>query len=263
MNDPTNIGLSLEVVLVQTLRRVAAVAAAAFIGLGVAGPAQAVVGGTEVDAAAYPWLAAIGSPAFPLRPGGQFCGGALIAPDRVLSAAHCAVFAAAAPAALRVTFGRTEMATGGGITVGVKSIRLQPGFHPTLSDGDIALHHDIAVLTLAQPVDLPTVGVAAPHGDSGTILGWGLTAAGDLSEARLHAATVPLRPDADCATAYGEAYDPAEALCAGSTDADTGEFDSGGPLLVDGRIVAVTSWGKGAAQPGYPGVYARIPALDF
>ncbi|MFI5776381.1 serine protease [Nocardia sp. NPDC051570] len=243
--------------------RGAALVAAAFLGLAVAGPAQAVVGGHEVDASAYPWLAAIGSPAFPLRAGGQFCGGALIAPDRVLTAGHCAVLAAAVPAALQVTFGRTEMASGGGITVGVKSIRVHPDFHPSLFDGDLAWHHDVAVLTLSQPVALPTVGIGAPHGDSGTVVGWGATSDDDLSNTRLHAATIPLRSDEACATAYGSDYDPAEALCAGSPVADTGEYDSGGPLLVDGKIAGITSWAKGAAQPGYPGVYARIPALDF
>ncbi|MCM6772291.1 serine protease [Nocardia sp. CDC159] len=245
------------------LRRAATLAAVALVGLGVAVPASAVVGGDEARAAEYPWLAAIGSAAFPLRPGGHFCGGALIAPDRVLTAGHCAVFAAAVPTALRVTFGRDDLTVEGGITVGVTSIRLDPGFRVSVFDGELAFHHDVAVLVLDRPVALPTVSIGSPHGDSATVVGWGASADGDWSNTRLRAATIPLRPDAACATAYGDDFDPAEAVCAGSPAADTGEFDSGGPLLVDGRVVGITSWAKGAAQPGYPGVYARVPSLVF
>ncbi len=49
-------------------------------------------------------------------------------------------------------------------------------------------------------------------------------------------------------------------VCAGSTETDTGEYDSGGPLLAEGKLVGITSWGRGAARPGYPGVYTRLPA---
>lgn len=226
-------------------------------------PAAAVVGGTQVSAADYPWLGAIGSPAFPLRPGGQFCGGALIAPDKVLTAAHCVIFAQPAPAALTVTFGRTDLAAPGGITVRVKGIRSDPRFRISIFDGGPSFHHDVAVLTLETPVPLPTVRVAAPHGRTGTVADWGATSDADYSNTHLRAATVPLVSDTSCATAYGPEFDPKEAFCAGSTTADTGEFDSGGPLLVDGAVAGITSWGNGAAQPGFPGVYARIPATDL
>jgi secreted trypsin-like serine protease len=54
-------------------------------------------------------------------------------------------------------------------------------------------------------------------------------------------------------------------LCAGYPQGgtDTCQGDSGGPLLVralDGsaRLVGATSFGDGCAQPGKPGVYARV-----
>jgi secreted trypsin-like serine protease len=226
-------------------------------------PASAVVGGTPVPATAYPWLAAIGSPAFPLRPDGQFCAGALIAPDQVLTAGHCAVFAEPDPAGLTITFGRADLTHPGGITVGVKAIRVDPQFRVSTFDGDMSFDHDVAVLTLAHPMALPTARIAAPHGRTGTVVGWGATSDADDSNAQLRAVTVPFTTNAACATAYRSEFDPAAAVCAGSTTADTGEFDSGGPLLVDGAVAGITSWGKGSAEPGFPGVYARIPAQDL
>jgi secreted trypsin-like serine protease len=242
--------------------RRATIVAATMIGLGLsAAPAQAVVGGGEVAAAPYPWLAAIGTPLFPLRPGGQFCAGALIAPDRVLTAGHCASIIQSAPMAVTVTFGRTDLTAGGGITVGVREVHIDPAFTSTMFGDDVAYHHDDAVLTLTAPVPLPTAPIGTPHGHSATILGWGITADGDWSNRTLRTATIPLHPNASCTTAYGAQFDPAESLCAGSPAADTAEFDSGGPLLVDGRVVGLTSWAKGTAEPGFPTVYTRVPPL--
>ncbi|WP_024805242.1 trypsin-like serine protease [Nocardia sp. BMG51109] len=243
-------------------RAAAAALTAALVGLGTcaAAPAHAVVGGADADAAAYPWLAALGTPLYATRPGGQFCAGSLIAPDRILTAGHCGALAKVLPGT-RVTFGRTDVADSAGTTVGIKDVRIHPGFRVSPFGGDAAFHDDVAVLTLAEPVALPTVKVGAPHGDSAEVLGWGVTADDD-SNSRLHAATIPLLRDADCA-AYGAEFDPREALCAGSPAADAAQFDSGGPVLVDGTLVGVVSWGKGSAEPGYPGVYARVPALDF
>ncbi|MCW2947009.1 MAG: trypsin-7-like, partial [Actinoallomurus sp.] len=45
--------------------------------------------------------------------------------------------------------------------------------------------------------------------------------------------------------------------------ADTCQFDSGGPLVVQGRLAGLTSWAYGCARPGYPGVYTRLPAFTL
>jgi hypothetical protein len=91
----------------------------------------------------------------------------------------------------------------------------------------------------------------------------------------MQVAQVPIVADPVCAAAYPRdtsaqvvndgAFDPSTMVCAGypAGGVDTCAGDSGGPLLAvrpDGvfRLVGATSFGNGCAQPGYPGVYARV-----
>ncbi|WP_039798668.1 S1 family peptidase [Nocardia araoensis] len=233
------------------------------LGLALPAPASAIVGGAEATTAEYPWLAAIGTPLFLTRASGQFCGGALIAPDQVITTAHCVALAQTLAQTLTVTFGRDDLRGQDGNTVHVKDIRLHPGFRATVLDLTTAYHDDVAILTLDEPQPRPTIAVAPLASGTATILGWGATSETDEANTRLRAANVPLATDGECTTAYGPAFDSSTMLCAGTPTADTAEYDSGGPLLVDGRLAGLTSWGVGAARPGFPTVYTRLPSPGF
>jgi hypothetical protein len=113
-------------------------------------------------------------------------------------------------------------------------------------------------------------------GKLATIAGFGTTSpSGTAKPATMQVAQVPITTDAYCAAAYppGAAnelandgsFDASTMVCAGWPQGghDTCEGDSGGPLLAatptgDLRLVGATSWGNSCAQPGYPGVYARV-----
>ena len=130
--------------------------------------------------------------------------------------------------------------------------------------------NDVALLELAEPVDLPTVQIAGAGEESlwsagtlATIAGFGLTEDGGDPPAVLQEARVPITSDAYAADAY-DSFEPETQIGAGYPEGgvDTCQGDSGGPLLVPGggsfRLVGDTSYGEGCAQAGKPGIYGRV-----
>jgi secreted trypsin-like serine protease len=95
------------------------------------------------------------------------------------------------------------------------------------------------------------------------VYGWGTTSETDLLNFHLRGAQIPLVPDPRCADAYGSSFDKRDMVCAGGPQHDTCQFDSGGPLVIQGRLAGLTSWAYGCARSGYPGVYTRLSAFTL
>lgn len=214
-----------------------------------------VVGGVEVtNPDEAPWMVAMTTTS-----GYQFCGGALIAPDLVATAAHCVY--GRAPSAIRVVGGRLDLRTDSGITATVTQYQIAEGYSTPSRGGDIA------IMTLAQPMPyrtLPyatsaTTGVYAAGG-VGVVYGWGRQAENDTNKSPLlHKASIPIMSDQVCATVYAR-YDAKAMFCAGYPQGgvDSCIDDSGGPYVVNGRLAGIVSWGVGCARPNTPGVYTRV-----
>jgi len=225
-----------------------------------------VVGGAQAPAGGWPSIVAlVEAGSDPVQ--GQFCGGTLIAPSVVLTAAHCVTGAdgrVMRPADAEVVAGTQDL-TAGGERIGVTAVRPHPAFH---ADGD---PYDAALVFLARPSAAPAMPYARGGRDGGdaerpgAIAGWGETAESSGSyPTALAEAAVTIFPSARCASALGQAFTRGATLCAGSmaggVDSCTG--DSGGPLRDgSGVLVGVVSWGVGCARPGFPGVYTRVAAL--
>ncbi|MGW7415014.1 S1 family peptidase [Streptomyces sp. NPDC054863] len=245
--------------------------------LAVPGPAAAdgvVIGGQTVRAADSPWAVAVSSrDRFGGTRAGQFCGGVVVAPTKVVTAAHCVgrdVLGVPLNEVrdLKIIAGRGELRGPGGREIAVRRTWVNPSYDPQSNSGDVA------VMTLA--VALPeryVIRVAAEGsrlerpGTAATVYGWGDTTGGGTYANALKSVRVRVLPDAACAKAYPGSPDgtylPATMLCAGDPEGghDACQGDSGGPLVARGRLIGLVSWGSGCGQAESPGVYTRISAL--
>jgi secreted trypsin-like serine protease len=156
----------------------------------------------------------------------------------------------------------------GGDRHDVAQVLVEPDYLVTNGVGN-----DVTLMKLDSPAAVTPMRIAAvgeraswQPGKLATIAGFGATS-GDATEMpdRMQSARVPITTDDYCAQAYeSDGFDAQTMVCAGYPEGgtDTCEGDSGGPLLaaVPGgvRLAGATSFGAGCAQPGKPGVYARL-----
>ncbi|WP_416978162.1 S1 family peptidase [Streptomyces sp. T028] len=262
---------------VRALARPLALAATAVaIPLLSAAPAASdvVLGGFPVEAAQSPWTVALSSrDRFGRMRSGQFCGGVVVSPTTVVTAAHCTaedVLGAPPNRArdLKVITGRTDLYSDQGREIAVREIWVNPAYDSGTNAGDFA------VLTLAEPLpEASAIGMAGPGdvayrpGTEAVITGWGDTTGFGAYPRRLRAAHVHVLADALCERAYpGSAdgkYLSASMVCAGEERGgrDACQGDSGGPLVAQGRLIGLVSWGSGCGRPGNPGVYTRVSEI--
>lgn len=251
--------------------------------LAAAGPAPAaeraprIVGGVPTTTAQWPWITFLEVEHSPSNR--WSCGGSVIAPRLVLTAAHCVLEQGVTirPALVRGVVGRTDLNTADGLTFGVRRIAVHPDYDRRRDfDGG---PYDAAVLEVdvdlpAPAIALTTSAEAAYYGPGvvARVAGWGLTAQGGSASDVLMQVDVPIVSDGDCARL--DEIPLAEAqkmLCAGRAAGgiDTCQGDSGGPLIVlagaetpdpaDDRwlLAGTVSWGYECGAPNRPGLYAR------
>nr|AYV99585.1 venom polypeptide [Dolopus genitalis] len=189
------------------------------------------------------------------------CGGAILTPTLVITAAHCTHDNLARFLAVRA--GTTLRETNGQKVKLTKFIE-HPKFHPRTLD------YDVAILLLAkplvfgegvQPIRLPASGQKQPTAAMGTISGWGRTEEKGKLSTIMRFAQLPILERDYCDTHVAGFTD--RMICAGYSQGgiDACNLDSGGPMAVDGELVGIVSWGIGCARPNSPGVYTHVAML--
>lgn len=255
-------------------RRTRTIAAVAVAALLLAGwltalrgdPAEAVVGGRTASAADNPSMAGL------VRSGQRavdslFCGGSVISPTAVVTAAHCTAGLRAEQ--IDVVVGGTRLSQPGIQRAQVARIINHPGYD------DIRTVHDVAVLILATAVSAPPIALAGPEdaalGQPGSVLrltGWGEQRYNDPQSAPddLRYADIPVVANRICKRLF-DVYDGNLQLCgqAPRNNPDSCQGDSGGPLIGGPaeapRLVGLVSYSADqCGSPGYAGVYVRVSA---
>lgn len=225
--------------------------------------AHAVVGGRVAEPGELPWVAAVLADDDVVT-----CGGALVAPKVVLTAAHCVTDeqtgARTTSTARRVVLGRTDLRGTGGEVIDVVGVVRHPLF------SNRALLFDFALLELDRAASAPLLPVAASvlrlrEGQGGTVAGWGLTSDGGRPSPVLRTARLPLWSNQRCARSYRRLHEPGLMLCAAARRGgrDVCDGDSGGPLVTRDRagapkLLGVVSFGhaSGCASARYPTNFA-------
>lgn len=249
-----------------------------------------IIGGTRAQLGDYPGKVSLQS-----RFASHFCGGTLITPNHILSAAHCVVTSTGVLNPNSVcrlgdecliasyVLNRRSSALHFQIEIMAGDISIQRNqagphrahrivshifAHPDYSA--ITMENDVSVLRVSIPfqvvpaiLDIERMASSVPGIGFGCHLaGWGATTEGsDSASSDLMRVDLEIIDTRRCNQSYQGLIGP-NMFCAGTMlgGRDACQGDSGGGLMCNGVVTGIVSFGYGCGRPRFPGVYMDVSA---
>ncbi|XP_045501892.1 chymotrypsin-2-like [Colias croceus] len=221
-------------------------------------PYTKIIGGEDASDGAFPYQVSLRSI---YKKENHFCGGSIIRPTWVLSAAHCTQ--RIRPTSIIVVVG-SNLISSGGTVYNVTKIINHEDYNPgTISDdisllkiaGEISFNSKVALIALP---DEPT----QPNTDS-VLTGWGAFNNARTKPDKLQVLYVQIIPVQECKEVLEKQYRkyPVSTKNNVCTLKERGKGacfgDSGGPLAANNKLIGVVSWGSPCAN-GLPDVFSGV-----